>query len=151
MHGSTVALRAALEQGWGTSDRNLSALGHLGYCMAFTMDTVQVATGHTDTLIFLGCTRLAVEGPPEASMQTSSCPSGDSRCGCHSARRTSVRMSSSSSLPSGEERALQAQPKTTGKEEGRWRSWFHHQKLEIDPSTGSDNMRPSGLPSVIAL
>lgn len=51
-----VLLQEALEQGWGTSDRNLSTFGHLntlasfsilsGNCMAFAMDTAQVTTGH---------------------------------------------------------------------------------------------------------
>lgn len=42
-----------------------------GYCMAFTMDTVQVPMGCVSTLIFLGCIRLTV-----ATVQTCSCPSG---------------------------------------------------------------------------
>lgn len=58
---------------------------------------------------------------------------------------SSVGLSSSSLTPPGEERALQDQAKMTGKEEGKCRSQFHHQTLEIDPSIGSENMRPSGL------
>ena len=44
--------------------------------MAFTMDTAQVTTGHVGTLIFLGCTSIAVEGAPEATMQTCLVPQG---------------------------------------------------------------------------
>lgn len=65
-------------------DRNLPALGNLNilasfsvlsdYCMALTMDTAQVATGHMDTLIFFSCTRLFVKGDIEGTMLFCPCP-----------------------------------------------------------------------------
>lgn len=111
--------------------------------MAFTMNTVQVTTGNVGTLVYLGSTRLAVEGAPEATMQSCPSPSGDSRCACHSARRTSVGISLFS--PSPRRRKGFASPAKNNWEEGRFRFWFHHQTLEIDPSVVSEKMRPSGL------